>query len=68
MRPPEDRIAAPFNAWIWSQKQFEQHEPTEKEIEEKIKELVSGLQTREEYEQQLIDEIERDIRDKERRI
>ena len=67
-RTPEDRISALLESWIWGEKHFDDHEPTEEEIEAKKAELISYLPTREEYEQQLIGEIERDIRDEEQRI
>ena len=67
-RSPEDRITGQLNFWVEYEKQFNHHQPTEDEIEAKKEELGSGLRTKEEYEQQLIDEIERDIRDKERKI
>lgn len=60
-RPPEDRVAAPLDSWIWGEKQFSHHEPTEEEIEAKKQELIANLQTKGQYERQLIDEIERDI-------
>jgi len=67
-RPPEDRIKGPLNFWIEGEKRFNYHHPTEEEIETKTKELISGLPTREEYEQRLIYEIEKDIQDKQRAI
>ena len=67
-RPPEDRIAGQLNFWVEYEKQVNHHQPTEDEKEAKKKELVSGLRTKEEYEQQLIDEIERDMRGRERKI
>ncbi len=67
-RPPEDRIKGPFDFWFEGEKRFHYHHPTEEEIEVKKKELISGLPTREEYEQRLIDEIEKDIRDKQQAI
>ncbi len=41
------------------------YQPTEDEIQAKKKELVSQLQTKEEYLQRLMDEIDREIRRKE---
>ena len=67
-RPPEDRIKGPLDFWIEGEKRFSHHQPTEDEIQAKKKELVSELRTKEEYELQLIDEIERDIRSKEQAI
>jgi len=60
-RSPEDRIAAPLKSWIWGRENFEHHTPTEEEIEAQRQELISNLPTKEEYEQRLIHEIERDI-------
>jgi hypothetical protein len=67
-RSPEDRVSAPLESWIWGEEHFNDHKPTEEEIESKKAELISNLQTREEYEQQLVGEIERDIRDEEHRL
>jgi hypothetical protein len=67
-RSPEDRVAAPLESWIWGEEHFNNHKPTEEEIEARKAELISYLQTQEEYELLLIDEIEREIRDKEQMI
>jgi len=67
-RLPEGRIAGQLNFWIEGEKRFSHHQPTEDEIQAKKKELVSELRTKEEYERQLTDEIERDIRSKEQAI
>ena len=65
---PEERISGHLNFWIDSEKRFNQHQPTEEEISAKKEELISFLPTKEEYEDQLIDEIKKDIKEKERRI
>ncbi len=67
-RPPEDRVAAPLKSWVWGREHFDQHTPTEAEIESKEQELISNLQTKEEYERQLIYEIERDIQAKQQTL
>jgi len=61
-RPPEDRVAEPLKSWIWSQNQFEHHQPTDDEIKAKKEELISHLQTKEEHEQWLISKIEAELR------
>ena len=66
-RPPDDRITGRLEFWIAGEK-FKYHQPTEEEIAAKKAELISELPSREEYEQQLIDEIERDIRGKRQKI
>jgi hypothetical protein len=65
---PEERISGRLNFWIDSEKRFNQHQPTEEEISAKKEELISFLPTKEEYEEQLIDEIKKDIKEKEQRI
>ena len=67
-REPEDRASEPLKSWIWGEQYFNSHEPTEEEIEAKRKEFILNLQTQEEYEQLLINEIERDISYREERI
>ena len=62
-RSPGDRIASQLDFWI-GHKKLLNHHPTEDEIQAKKKELVSELQTEEEYRQRLIDEIDRDMRRK----
>lgn len=63
-RSPEERVDGLLKAWLFTQEQ----QPTEEEIEAKKKELIPNLITREEYERQLIDEIEREIQEKQRRV
>ena len=60
----EDRISAKLSFWI-EHERFNGHQPTDEEVEAKKEEFVSELPSREEYQQRLIDEIQRDIRSRE---